>query len=172
MKSISKIRHLQNTNIILENRYMSEKHNFFLNEGEGEGVSGTSVTPSKSDATNSFTKSDISNISTGIWDKVSSSPELKSHLGIEPHHTEHNFLEDVSHKIHGHVSPNGHMTVEFPGLGKTHNTTLVLGKSFASHGDSHGDSHGKTGGFEYMPHSSFDVGVKFNLGKSIGKKHK
>lgn len=166
MKSISKIRHLQNTNIILENRYVSEKYNFFLNEDEG--ISGSSVTPSKSDTTNSFTKSDISNISTSIWDKVSSSPELKSHLEIQPHHTEHNFLEDVSHKIHGHVNPNGHMTVEFPGLGKNHNTTIMLGKSFASHGD----SHGNTGGFEYMPHSSFDVGVKFNLGNAIGKKHK
>ena len=57
MKSISKIRHLENTNIILENRYMSEKYNFFLNEDEG--ISGSSVTPSKSDTTNSFTKSDI-----------------------------------------------------------------------------------------------------------------
>jgi hypothetical protein len=164
-KSISKIRHLQNANIILENRYLSEKkYNFFLNEGEG--VSGTSTTP------NSFSQKDISNISNGIWDKVESSPELKSHLGILPHHTEHNFLEDVSHKIHGHVSSDGHMTVEFPGLGKTHNTTIMLGKSFANHGDSHGDSHGETNKMGYMPHSSFDVGVKFNLGNAIGKKHK
>jgi hypothetical protein len=157
-KSYSKIRHIQESNLLLEKRFLDE----------GEGTSGTSITSSKSDTTNSFTKSDLSNISKGIWDEVSSSPELKSHLGIQPHHTEHNFLEDVSHKIHGHVSPNGHMTVEFPGLGKTHNTTFMLGKSFASHGD----SHGETNKMSYIPHSSFDVGVKFNLGSAIGKKHK
>ena len=161
-KSYSKIRHLEKTNIILENRYLSDKKNmFFLNEDEG--VSGTSAT------TDTLTKNDIPIISSEIWNKIESSPELKTHLGIEPHHTESNFLDDVAHKIHGHVDSNRHMTVEFPGLGKNHNTTIMLGKSFAGHGDSHGDSHGDTN-IGFMPHTSFDVGVKFNLGSKI-KKH-
>ena len=103
-----------------------------------------------------------------MWNKINSDEELKSHLDLQPHHTEHNFLKDISHSIHGHITKDGHVTLEFPGLGKHHNTTLMLGKSFAQHGDSHGGHNTQP---TSIPHSSFDVGVKFNLGNLLGGKH-
>ena len=169
-KSYSKIRHLQHTNIILENRYLSEKnYKFFLNEDEG--VSGTSVTPAdtKLDTTNTLTKNDISKISSGIWNKIESNPELKTDLGLQPHHGEHNFLEDVAHKMHGHVDTNGHMTVEFPGLGKNHNIELDLGLSLAKHYEKDHDEHHSEPLASLKPHNFFDVGIKIPLSKMYKK---
>ena len=103
-----------------------------------------------------------------MWDKIKSNEELKSHLDLQPHHTEHNFLNDISHSIHGHITKDGHVTLEFPGLGNHHNTTLMLGKSFSGHEDSHGEHDIQPAS---IPHSSFDFGVKFNLGDLFSGKH-
>jgi hypothetical protein len=128
----------------------------------------TSTKPIKS-TYNVLTDDDKAEISSKLWDKISSNEELKSHLDLQPHHTEHNFLNDISHSIHGHITKNGHVTLEFPGLGKHHNTTLMLGKTLTQHGDSHGEHDTQP---TSIPHSSFDFGVKFNLGNLFsGKRH-
>ena len=115
-----------------------------------------------------LTYDDKAEISSALWDKIKSNEELKSHLDLQPHHTEHNFLNDISHSIHGHITKDGHVTLEFPGLGKHHNTTLMLGKTLTQHGDSHGEHDIQPAS---IPHSSFDFGVKFNLGDLFSGKH-
>ena len=117
---------------------------------------------------NVLTDDDKAEISSALWDKIKSNEELKSHLDLQPHHTEHNFLNDISHIIHGHITKDGHVTLEFPGLGNHHNTTLMLGKSFSGHEDSHGEHDIQPAS---IPHSSFDFGVKFNLGDLFSGKH-
>ena len=117
---------------------------------------------------NVLTDDDKAEISSALWDKIKSNEELKSHLDLQPHHTEHNFLNDISHSIHGHITKDGHVTLEFPGLGNHHNTTLMLGKSFSGHEDSHGEHDIQPAS---IPHSSFDFGVKFNLGDLFSGKH-
>jgi len=117
---------------------------------------------------NVLTDDDKAEISSKLWDKIRANEELKSHLDLQPHHTEHNFLNDISHSIHGHITKDGHVTLEFPGLGKHHNATLMLGKTFQKHEDSHGEHDIQP---ISIPHSSFDFGVKFNLGDLFGGKH-
>jgi len=144
-------------NILAEQRYLSKK---FISEDE--------TLPIKSGG-NTLTDDDKAEISSVLWDKIKSNEELKSHLDLQPHHTEHNFLNDISHSIHGHITKDGHVTLEFPGLGKHHNATLMLGKTFQKHDDLHGGHNTQP---TSTPHSSFDVGVKFNLGNLLGGKHK
>jgi hypothetical protein len=118
---------------------------------------------------NVLTNADKAKISSVLWNKITSNEELKLHLDLQPHHTEHNFLNDISHSIHGHITKDGHVTLEFPGLGKEHNATLMLGKAFQKHEDSHGEHDIQP---TSIPHSSFDFGVKFNLGNLFsGKRH-
>jgi hypothetical protein len=114
---------------------------------------------------NVLTDDDKSKISSILWDKITANEELKLHFDLQPHHTEHNFLKDISHNIHGHITKDGHVTLEFPGLGKEHNTTLMLGKTLQKHKDLHDTQP------TYIPHSSFDFGVKFNLGDLFSGKH-
>ena len=173
-------------NILTEQRYLSKK---FISEDETLPIkqplpiSQPSTTSDSEKLTNPWVKSPIepiksggntlttddkTKISSALWNKINSDEELKKNLGLQPHHTEDNFLSDISHNIHGHVTKDGHMTLEFPSLGKNHNTTLMLGKSFAQHGDSHGGHNTQP---TSTPHSSFDVGVKFNLGNLLGGKH-
>jgi len=173
-------------NILAEQRYLSKK---FISEDETLPIkrplpiSQPSTTSDSTKLENPFFKSPIEPIKSGdnvlttddktkissvLWNKINSDEELKKNLDLQPHYTENNFLADISHKVHGHVTKDGHMTLEFPSLGKNHNTTLMLGKSFAQHGDSHGGHNTQP---TSIPHSSFDVGVKFNLGNLLGGKH-
>ena len=169
---MSKKIRITNANILAEQRYLSKK---FINEIDiyptldplpNPWVK-SPIEPIKS-TYNVLTDDDKAEISSALWNKIKSNEELKSHLDLQPHHTEHNFLKDISHSIHGHITKDGHVTLEFPGLGKHHNTTLMLGKSFAQHGDSHGGHNIQP---TSIPHSSFDFGVKFNLGNLLGGKH-
>ena len=173
-------------NILAEQRYLSKK---FISEDEKSPIkqplpisqpSTTSdsaklanpwvkspIEPIKS-GVNTLTTDDKTKISSSLWNKINSDEELKKNLGLQPHHTEHNFLNDISHSIHGHITKDGHVTLEFPGLGNHHNTTLMLGKSFSGHEDSHGEHDIQPAS---IPHSSFDFGVKFNLGDLFSGKH-
>jgi hypothetical protein len=194
---MSKKIRINNANILAEQRYLSKK---FINEIDvypvkdplpklnplPKGVSVPirmsvpEVVPSPKEEPvdpfpktikstyNVLTDDDKAEISSKLWDKISSNEELKSHLDLQPHHTEHNFLNDISHSIHGHITKNGHVTLEFPGLGSHHNTTLMLGKTLTQHGDSHGEHDTQP---TSIPHSSFDFGVKFNLGNLFSGKH-
>ena len=123
----------------------------------------------KTAAPTTLTPQDKEQVSTVLWDKIQQTPELHQHLGIQPHHTESNFLNDVSHKLHTHIDPiNKHMTLEVPGLGKQHTVSLRLGASYGSHGgDDHG-SHSATPSFN-KPHSVVDVGVKIPLSSLLKK---
>ena len=173
-------------NILAEQRYLSKK---FISEDETPPIeqplpiSQPSITSDSAKLTNPWVKSPIEPIKSGVnalttddktkissylWNKINSDEELKSHLDLQPHHTEHNFLKDISHSIHGHITKDGHVTLEFPGLGKHHNTTLMLGKTLTQHGDSHGEHDIQPAS---IPHSSFDFGVKFNLGDLFSGKH-
>ena len=169
---MSKKTRITNANILAEQRYLSKK---FINEIDiyptldplpNPWVK-SPIEPIKS-TYNVLTDDDKSEISSALWDKIKSNEELKSHLDLQPHHTEHNFLNDISHIIHGHITKDGHVTLEFPGLGNHHNTTLMLGKSFSGHEDSHGEHDIQPAS---IPHSSFDFGVKFNLGDLFSGKH-
>ena len=104
-----------------------------------------------------------------LWNQLQSSDQLKSHLGLTPELTEHNFLDEVSHKIHYHFNPaSKHMDFEFPGLGPKHNTTLDLGFSISPHtSDSHESDHKPLS--LGAPHSSFNIGVKLPLSSIFGK---
>ncbi len=98
-------------------------------------------------------------VSKEIWNKISHSPELKQHLEIMPHHKEHNFLDDVAHKLHIHIDPKTqHANIEFPGLGKQHNISLNLGFSYDTH---HYGTHHDSKGWK---DSVGNVGVKYNFG--------
>jgi hypothetical protein len=169
---MSKKTRITNANILAEQRYLSKK---FINEIDiyptldplpNPWVK-SPIEPIKS-TYNVLTDDDKAEISSALWDKIKSNEELKSHLDLQPHHTEHNFLNDISHSIHGHITKDGHVTLEFPGLGNHHNTTLMLGKSFSGHEDSHGEHDIQPAS---IPHSSFDFGVKFNLGDLFSGKH-
>ena len=169
---MSKKIRITNANILAEQRYLSKK---FINEIDiyptldplpNPWVK-SPIEPIKS-TYNVLTDDDKAEISSALWDKIKSNEELKSHLDLQPHHTEHNFLKDISHSIHGHITKDGHVTLEFPGLGNHHNTTLMLGKSFSGHEDSHGEHDIQPAS---IPHSSFDFGVKFNLGDLFSGKH-
>ena len=169
---MSKKIRITNANILAEQRYLSKK---FINEIDiyptldplpNPWVK-SPIEPIKS-TYNVLTDDDKAEISSALWDKIKSNEELKSHLDLQPHHTEHNFLNDISHSIHGHITKDGHVTLEFPGLGKHHNTTLMLGKTLTQHGDSHGEHDIQPAS---IPHSSFDFGVKFNLGDLFSGKH-
>ena len=169
---MSKKIRITNANILAEQRYLSKK---FINEIDiyptldplpNPWVK-SPIEPIKS-TYNVLTDDDKAEISSALWDKIKSNEELKSHLDLQPHHTEHNFLKDISHSIHGHITKDGHVTLEFPGLGKHHNTTLMLGKSLTQHEDSHGEHDIQPAS---IPHSSFDFGVKFNLGDLFSGKH-
>ena len=169
---MSKKIRINNANILAEQRYLSKK---FINEIDiyptldplpNPWVK-SPIEPIKS-TYNVLTDDDKAEISSALWDKIKSNEELKSHLDLQPHHTEHNFLNDISHSIHGHITKDGHVTLEFPGLGKHHNTTLMLGKTLTQHGDSHGEHDIQPAS---IPHSSFDFGVKFNLGDLFSGKH-
>ena len=169
---MSKKTRITNANILAEQRYLSKK---FINEIDiyptldplpNPWVK-SPIEPIKS-TYNVLTDDDKAEISSALWDKIKSNEELKSHLDLQPHHTEHNFLNDISHSIHGHITKNGHVTLEFPGLGKHHNATLMLGKTLTQHGDSHGEHDIQPAS---IPHSSFDFGVKFNLGDLFSGKH-
>ena len=173
-------------NILAEQRYLSKK---FISEDETPPIkrplpiSQPSITSDSAKLTNPWVKSPIEPIKSGVntlttddktkisstlWNKINSDEELKKNLDLQPHHTENNFLADISHKVHGHITKDGHVTLEFPSLGKNHNTTLMLGKSFSGQKDSHGKHDTQP---TSTPHSSFDVGVKFNLGNLLGGKH-
>ena len=169
---MSKKIRITNANILAEQRYLSKK---FINEIDiyptldplpNPWVK-SPIEPIKS-TYNVLTDDDKAEISSALWDKIKSNEELKSHLDLQPHHTEHNFLNDISHSIHGHITKDGHVTLEFPGLGKHHNTTLMLGKTLTQHEDSHGEHDIQPAS---IPHSSFDFGVKFNLGDLFSGKH-
>jgi len=179
----TKKRYIETANLISEQRYLSKK---FISEDETNPPS--TIKPTTSTGTNiltnprtakspidpiktggsTLTTNDKTNISSVLWNKITSNEELKLHLDLQPHHTEHNFLNDISHSIHGHITKDGHVTLEFPGLGKHHNTTLMLGKTLTQHGDSHGEHDIQP---TSIPHSSFDFGVKFNLGNLFSGKH-
>jgi hypothetical protein len=110
---------------------------------------------------------DKQQVSSILWNKIQQTPELHQHLGIQPHHTESNFLNDVSHKFHTHIDPTQkHMTLEVPGLGKNHNVSVSLGASYGSHG---GDDHGSHTPSFGKPHSVVDVGVKIPLSSLLKK---
>ena len=112
---------------------------------------------------------DKQQVSSVLWNKIQQNPELHQHLGIQPHHTESNFLNDVSHKFHTHVDPsNKHLTLEVPGLGKQHNVSLTLGASYASHGGEDHGTHTPTPSIG-KPHSVVDVGVKIPLSSLLKK---
>ena len=184
---MSKKIRITNANILAEQRYLSKK---FINEVDPKPVreplpvkvplpkktglskieASLSQPPTKPIKSEDFplTDDDKAEISSALWDKIKSNEELKSHLDLQPHHTEHNFLNDISHSIHGHITKDGHVTLEFPGLGKHHNTTLMLGKTLTQHGDSHGEHDIQPAS---IPHTSFDFGVKFNLGDLFSGKH-
>ena len=183
---MSKKIRITNANILAEQRYLSKK---FISEDETPPIkqplpiSQLSTTSDSAKLANPWVKSPIepikstynvltdddkAEISSALWDKIKSNEELKSHLDLQPHHTEHNFLNDISHSIHGHITKDGHVTLEFPGLGKHHNTTLMLGKTLTQHEDSHGEHDIQPAS---IPHSSFDFGVKFNLGDLFSGKH-
>jgi hypothetical protein len=99
------------------------------------------------------------NVKKILWNKISSSPELKQHLDIMPHHTEHNFLEDIKHeKVHIHLDPKSeHVEIQFPGLGKHHNINLNVGGSYNTH---HYSSHGESSWKQPV----VNVGVSTNFG--------
>jgi hypothetical protein len=93
-----------------------------------------------------------------LWKKISNNQELTKHLDIMPHHTEHNFWEDISHKVHVHVDPKGeHFEVQFPELGKHHNITLNVGGSYNPH---HYSSHGESS----WKRPVANVGINTNFG--------
>ena len=169
---MSKKIRITNSNILAEQRYLLKK---FINEVDPKPVreplpvrAPLPKNPVLSKEDFPLIDDDKAKISSVLWDKIKSNEELKSHLDLQPHHTEHNFLNDISHNIHGHITKNGHVTLEFPGLGKHHNVTLMLGKTLTQHGDSHGEHDIQPSS---IPHSSFDFGVKFNLGDLFSKKH-
>jgi hypothetical protein len=98
-----------------------------------------------------------------LWNKISSSPELKQHLDIMPHHTEHNFLDEVGHKLHIHIDPKSeHIEIQFPGLGKHHNINLNVGGSYNTH---HYSSHGKSSWKQPVA----NVGISTNFGGGHNK---
>ena len=106
-------------------------------------------------------------ISSFLWDKISNDEYLKERLHIDDSHTEHNFLNDVSHMIHSHFDPKtGHMGFDIGG----EKLKLNLGFSpFGGHGGEGGHDTHSTPSFS-MPHSTFDFGVKIPL-SSMLKKH-
>lgn len=88
-----------------------------------------------------------------IWKQVSHNSELKHELHIMPHHNEHNFLNDIGHKIHVKLDPKTqHAHVEFLGLDKKYNLSLNLGLSYDPH-------H-----YEYGLPTNTSVGLKYNFG--------
>lgn len=100
-----------------------------------------------------------------LWNQISQKPELKQHLEIMPHHTEHNFLEEVGHKLHIHVDPGGkHANVEFPGLGKQHNISVSFGMPYSPQHSTHDSHDAHKVDYSMTPHSYGDVGVKLNFG--------
>jgi len=109
----------------------------------------------------------ISNLSSQdkktLWNKITTQPVLKQHLQIMPHHTEHNFLEQLGHKLHFHVDPQTkHAQIQFPGLGKEHNVQLNVGFSYQNHSN-HDDKHEPT---PSIPHSVGDIGLTTTFGSS------
>jgi len=110
-------------------------------------------------------------IKKNLWNQISQNQELKQHLQIMPHHTEHNFMEELGHKLHVHVDPAGkHANVEFPGLGKNHNISISLGMPYTAGHSSHNSHDTHKVDYSMKPHSYGDVGVKVNIGGTGGHK--
>ena len=90
------------------------------------------------------------------------STELYHRLNVHPE--SHTFLDSLNHKVHAHLGPDNHLTLEFPHLGPHHNIELDLEGSYPSHNEH--DEHPKIG-----PHIVFGGGIKIPI-KSFGKHHK
>jgi hypothetical protein len=160
-RSYSKIRHIQEANSRLEKRFLSEG---------GDDPIQASTTTAPSVLSSPEKKQEIKSF---LWSHLNK-PEhsdLKHSLGIDKSHTEHNFLDDISHKIHVHLEPSSkHMNFEFPGLGSKHNAKLNFGFSLPHKSDdNHGSDHTPTSLTSLIPHSNFNVGVKIPLSSIFGK---
>ena len=90
------------------------------------------------------------------------STELNHLLNVHPE--SHTFLDSLNHKVHAHLGPDNHLTLEFPHLGTHHNIELDLEGSYPSHNEH--DEHSKIG-----PHIVFGGGIKIPI-KSFGKHNK
>ncbi len=112
----------------------------------------------------------FSEINKELFNQIKDNPEIATHVGLEDHHDEDNFLEDISHKVHTHIDPySKHVTFEFPGLGKNHNIELDLGLSLAKHYEKDHDEHHSEPLASLKPHNFFDVGIKIPLSKMYKK---
>tara|TARA_R110002020_G_scaffold311988_1_gene527457 strand:+ start:774 stop:1193 length:420 start_codon:yes stop_codon:yes gene_type:complete len=90
------------------------------------------------------------------------STELNHLLNVHPE--SHTFLDSLNHKVHAHLGPDNHLTLEFPHLGPRHNIELDLEGSYPSHNEH--DEYPKIG-----PHIIFGGGIKIPI-KSFGKHNK
>jgi hypothetical protein len=95
-----------------------------------------------------------------LWKQISHNNDLKQHLEIKPHHTEHNFLEELGHKLHIHAD-HKHINVEFPGLGKQHNISFNIDMPYSVNQSSNDT---KKIDYSMKPKSYGSVGVKMNFG--------
>ena len=159
-RSQSKIRHIQQSNILLEQRRFKT-----LTEGGDDPLTPTSTEklslPKLGETEQNILKSNL-------WNHIESDHDLKHKLGLDDFHNEHNFLDDISHLTHVHYDPSSkHLGFEFPNLGKKHNVSFDLGLSLQKHDN--GDDHGHSQLSSLTPHPTFDVGVKIPLGKIFGK---
>jgi hypothetical protein len=83
---------------------------------------------------------------------------------LNDHPESHTFLDSLNHKVHAHLSPDNHLTLEFPHLGREHNIEFNLEGSYPSHNEH--DEYPKIG-----PHIVFGAGVKIPI-ISFGKHNK
>ena len=132
-----------------------------LNEVGGDPIERLPITVTKTNELKLAPKLQTK-VKSFLWSNINKTPELKHELHITDDHTEHNFIDDISHKIHTHFDPNTkHMNFEFPGLGKSHNLELDLGVSLSGHHEDVSHNHTPLS----VPHSNFDVGIKIPLSK-------
>ena len=160
-RSYSKIRHIQESNIILEQR----RSKILLEVGDDP------LTPTSTEKL-PIPKLELGQqniLKSNLWNHIESNHDLKHSLGLGDTHNEHNFLDDISHLTHVHYDPSSkHLGFEFPNLGKKHNVTFNLGLNLQKH-DNGGD-HGHSQLSSVTPHSLVDVGVKIPLGNVFSKK--
>lgn len=97
-------------------------------------------------------------------------PELRDHFELGPHEDHDSLMSKISHEVHAHIDPTGHVSFEVPLL--KHRLSSTFGLSYGgAHGDSHASGHGETPRAEDWGtnHAKFDVGVKIPLSTIFGK---
>jgi hypothetical protein len=163
-RSQSKIRHIQQSNLLLEKRRSKT-----LMEGGDDPLLPTSTEkltmPKLGETQKNILRSNL-------WNHIQSNDELKHSLGLDNSHNESNFLDKIAHSPyvpHFHYDPSSnHFGVEFSHFGKKHNVSFDLGLGFQKHDN--GDDHGHSQLSSLTPHSLVDVGVKIPLESIFGKK--